>query len=68
VGSQNGWFPGPITHPGALYRPEWITAFLNQFREKYRTVEDYVKNQVGLSDEDVERIRVNLLVPKAVPN
>ncbi|KAF9791222.1 protein-tyrosine phosphatase-like protein [Thelephora terrestris] len=49
-------------------KPEWIIAFLGQFREKYGTVEGYVKNQVGLSDIDIEKIRVNLLVPKVVPN
>jgi len=52
----------------ASSQPEWITAFLGRFREKYRTVEDYVKNQVGISDQDIEKIRANLLVPKAVPN
>jgi len=49
-------------------KPEWILAFLNQFREKYGTVEDYVKNQVGLVDGDIEKIRANLLIPKSVPN
>lgn len=49
-------------------KPEWIIAFLSQFREKYGTVEGYVRTQVGLSDEDIEKIRANLLVPKAVPN
>lgn len=49
-------------------KPEWIIAFLSQFREKYGTVEDYVRNQVGLSDGDIDKIRANLLVPKGVPN
>jgi hypothetical protein len=57
-----------IAYEDTLQRPEWIIAFLGQFREKYGTVEDYVKNQVGLSDIDIEKIRVNLLVPKVVPN
>jgi len=52
----------------ASAEPEWIISFLNKFREKYRTVEDYVKVQVGLSDEDIDKIRANLLVPKPVPN
>ena len=47
-------------------RPEWITAFLNHFREKYGTAEDYVKERVGISDEDIEKIRANLLVPEPV--
>jgi len=49
-------------------KPEWIIAFLSQFREKYGTVEGYVKNQVGLSDGDIEKIRVNLLAPGSIPN
>lgn len=52
----------------ASAEPEWIISFLNKFREKYQTVEDYVKVQVGLSDEDIDKIRANLLVPKPVPN
>jgi len=49
-------------------KPEWIVAFLSRFREKYGTAEGYVKDQVGLSDEDIEKIRTNLLVPKVAPN
>lgn len=49
-------------------KPEWIIAFLGQFREKYGTVENYVEDQVGLSEGDIQRIRSNLLIPKVVPN
>lgn len=43
-------------------------AFLSQFRQKYGTAEDYAKNQIGLSSEDIEKIRENLLVPRTPPN
>jgi hypothetical protein len=66
VGPRNECFSKSITDARA--RPEWIIAFLGQFREKYGTVEDYVKNQVGLSDGDIDKIRANLLIPKPVPN
>jgi len=49
-------------------KPEWITAFLGRFREKYGTAEDYLKNEIGLSDGDIEKIRSNLLVPEPIPN
>jgi len=64
---RNDYFSKPVTDT-TLNRSEWILAFLNQFREKYGTAEDYVKNQVGLADGDIEEIRANLLIPKSVPN
>ena len=66
MGPQNDYFLKPITD--ALYRPEWITAFLSRFREKYGSAEAYLKNEVGLSDGDIEKIRSNLLVPRPIPN
>ena len=42
-----------------------MTAFLKVMEEAYGGAENYVKKFVGLTDEDVETIQRNLLVPAA---
>lgn len=41
-----------------------MIALLKTFREKYGTVENYVKTCTSLDDEGIAKIRNNLLVPK----
>ena len=38
-------------------------AFLKLLRDKYGGVENYLTTHVGLSSQDIEQIRANLLVP-----
>lgn len=40
-----------------------MIAFLKLVEEKYNGIEEYVKKYVGLTDEDISRIRDNILVP-----
>ena len=40
-----------------------MLAFLKLLRDKYGGVENYLTTYVGLSLEDVQQIRTNLLVP-----
>ena len=40
-----------------------MRAFLHLVDESYGGVEGYLKGYVGLSDEDIDAIRRNLLVP-----
>ncbi|KAI0774504.1 protein-tyrosine phosphatase-like protein [Fomes fomentarius] len=44
-------------------RPETMTAFLQMLNERYGGVEQYLKNVVGLTDEDIATIRKNFRVP-----
>jgi len=41
---------------------ETMLAFLLMLQEKYGGVENYLKEYSGLSDEDIEEIRTNLLI------
>jgi Tyrosine phosphatase family len=41
-----------------------MIAFLKHMEEAYGGAENYVKQYVGLSDEDIETVKRNLLVPK----
>jgi len=41
---------------------ETMAAFLKHFDEHYNGVHEYLKHYVGLSDEDIETIRNNLLI------
>ncbi|OJA18919.1 hypothetical protein AZE42_07863 [Rhizopogon vesiculosus] len=44
-------------------RYETMLAFLNLLEDKYGGVETYVKTYTGLTDEDLQTIRSNLVVP-----
>ncbi|KAH6915078.1 protein-tyrosine phosphatase-like protein [Coprinopsis sp. MPI-PUGE-AT-0042] len=44
-------------------RHETMIAFLKHMEEAYGGAENYVKHYVGLSDEDIETVKRNLLVP-----
>ncbi|KAH9943222.1 protein-tyrosine phosphatase-like protein [Epithele typhae] len=44
-------------------RPETMVAFLQMLRDRYGGVEVYLRNTVGLTDEDVATIRRNLTTP-----
>ena len=40
-----------------------MMAFLNHFEEKYGGAVEYLKHYVGFSEEEISRIKNNLLVP-----
>ena len=44
-------------------RHDTMLAFLKLLRDKYGGVENYLATYAGLSPEDVQQIRTNLLVP-----
>lgn len=44
-----------------------MVAFLKMLDERYGGVESYVKNVVGLTDDDIATIRKNFLVPAPPP-
>jgi len=44
-------------------RHETMSAFLKYFEEKYGGVESYIKRYIGLSDEDLDTVRNNILIP-----
>ncbi|KDQ34099.1 hypothetical protein PLEOSDRAFT_1095617 [Pleurotus ostreatus PC15] len=46
----------------ATAKAETFRAFLSAFREKYGTVEQYIKAKTSLNDDDIEIIRANLLI------
>ncbi|TFK20369.1 hypothetical protein FA15DRAFT_599906 [Coprinopsis marcescibilis] len=46
-------------------RHETMTAFLKHIEEAYNGVYSYIKRYIGLSDEDIEKVRNNLLIPNA---
>ncbi|KAI9068474.1 hypothetical protein FKP32DRAFT_1663747 [Trametes sanguinea] len=48
-------------------RAETMVAFLKMLDERYGGVENYVKNVVGLTDDDIATIRKNFLVPAPPP-
>jgi hypothetical protein len=39
-----------------------MAAFLKHLDEHYKGVDEYIRHYVGLSDEDIDTIRSNLLV------
>lgn len=41
-----------------------MIAFLKHMEEAYGGAENYVKHYVGLSDDDIETVKRNLLVPE----
>ena len=49
-------------------RAEIMHAFLQLLEEKYGGVEEYLRRYVHLTDEDIEKIRKNLLVPQDSPD
>ena len=40
-----------------------MIAFLHLLDSNYGGIEQYVKNYVGFSDEDVAKVRENMLIP-----
>ena len=52
----------PTSHFFYFSRRETMHAFLNLLREKYGGAETYVQKYCGMSAEDVETIRRNLVV------
>lgn len=44
-------------------RAETMVAFLQMLQSRYGGVEGYLKNVVGLTDDDIATIRKNFLVP-----
>lgn len=56
-------FPAYIpTYAYPKVRHETMTAFLELLQDKYGGVDTYVKNYLGLSDDDVCKIQENILV------
>lgn len=43
-------------------RPQVMLAILKVMREEYGSVEEYVKNQCKLSDDDIAQLRQNMTV------
>lgn len=48
-----------LTHLLGSYK-ETMVAFLERLKEEYGGAEGYVKNHLGLSDDDINEIRTNL--------
>ncbi len=48
---------------GSCARAETMVAFLQMLQTRYGGVEGYLKNVVGLTDDDIATIRKNFLVP-----
>lgn len=46
-------------------RPETILATLDIVHKKYGCAENYLKEKAGLTDEDLEAIKENVLVRKS---
>ncbi|KAK2466023.1 hypothetical protein APHAL10511_001665 [Amanita phalloides] len=44
-------------------RPETMSAFLELLDSKYGGVEQYLRQYVGFSDEDIAKVRDNILIP-----
>lgn len=42
-----------------------MTSFLELLDKNYGGVEEYLKKYINLSDEEINRIRENILVPSA---
>ena len=51
----------PLRYP--CYRPETMRATLDVIAKEYGSVDEYVKQHTSLTDEDLARMRANLLVP-----
>lgn len=74
LGHRRAEFVGNLTRSGPLKggraaaermvssRPEAMLGTLALIRREYGGVEDFVKGRCGLSDEEIERIRRNLVV------
>jgi hypothetical protein len=44
-------------------KPENMLAALRKLREQHSSVEQYLVNYCGLSEDDLEQVRKNLIVP-----
>jgi hypothetical protein len=74
LGHRRAEFVGNLTQSGPLKgnraaaermvgsRPEAMLATLALIRREYGNVEGFVKGRCGLSDEEIERIKSNLVV------
>ncbi|KAJ8698811.1 hypothetical protein PTI98_005479 [Pleurotus ostreatus] len=47
------------------YRHDTMTSFLELLDKNYGGVEEYLKKYINLSDDEINRIRENILVPSA---
>lgn len=48
----------------SFLRPGTMLAVLGMIREKFGSVEGYLKTHTSLDDKDIEIIRANVLAPK----
>jgi hypothetical protein len=56
--------PCPPVLTNQFGREETMQAFIEMLGERYGGVEEYVRRACGLTDQDINIIRQNLLTPK----